>query len=157
MLSIWNRKFSRGDVFRPPTVFSYYSPDYEVPGAKTLGPEFQILYTTTTVRRANVVNTLIYLGVLSGANNPTGTRLHWEEFDPVWDETNLTEDERATKVINILDARLLHGTMSAQMRATIKTAALSITSATGDPFWRQRRSEMAAYLILTSPHYDVQR
>ncbi|HVF44231.1 MAG TPA: DUF1800 domain-containing protein [Pyrinomonadaceae bacterium] len=144
-------------VFQPPTVFSYYSPDYEVPGAKMNGPAFQILYTTTTIRRANVVNTLIYLGVLSGTNNPTGTRLHWEEFDPVWDEANLTEDERATKLTNILDARLLHGTMSAQMRAAVKTAMLGISSVSSDQFWRQRRSEMAAYLIVTSPHYDVQR
>jgi uncharacterized protein (DUF1800 family) len=59
-------------VFQPPTVFSYYMPDYEVPGAKMLGPAFQILYTTTTVRRANVMNTLIYSGIGTGANNPTG-------------------------------------------------------------------------------------
>lgn len=144
-------------VFQPPTVFSYYSPDYEVPGAKMLGPEFQILYTTTTVRRANVVNTLIYLGVLSGTNNPTGTTLTWAELNAVWDETNLTEDQRATKLIDILDMRLLHGTMSAQMRASIKTAMLSISSTSSDQFWRQRRSQMAAYLIATSPHYDVQR
>jgi uncharacterized protein (DUF1800 family) len=144
-------------VFQPPTVFSYYSPDYEVPGAKMLGPSFQILYTTTTIRRANVVNTLIYLGILPGTNNPTGTQLTWAELNAVWGETNLTEDERATKVINMLDARLLHGTMSAQMRATIKTAVLSISSATSDQFWPQRRSQMAAYLIVTSPQYDVQR
>jgi hypothetical protein len=68
-------------VFQPPTVFSYYSPDYEVPGAKTLGPEFQILYTTTTVRRANVVNTLVYVGVVPGANNPTGTTLTWARHE----------------------------------------------------------------------------
>jgi uncharacterized protein (DUF1800 family) len=144
-------------VFQPPTVFSYYSPDYEVPGAKTLGPEFQILYTTTTVRRANLVNTLVYVGVVPGANNPTGTTLTWAELNAVWGETNLTEDERATKLLNMLDARLLHGAMSAQMRAAIKTAMLSISSTSSDQFWPQRRSQMAAYLILTSPHYDVQR
>ena len=144
-------------VFQPPTVFSYYSPDYEVPGAKMLGPSFQILYTTTTIRRANIVNTLIFNGILSGTNNPTGTKLTWDELNAVWGETNLTEDERFTKFINMLDARLLHGTMTAQMRATIKTAVLSITPVTSDQFWPQRRSQMAAYLILTSPQYDVQR
>lgn len=144
-------------VFQPATVFSYYSPDYEVPGEKTLGPAFQILYTTTTIRRANVANRLIFLGVVPGGNNPTGTTLMWGDLNAVWDEPNLTEDERATKLVNILDARLLHGTMSAQTRAAIKTAMLSISSTSSDQFWRQRRSQMAAYLILTSPHYDVQR
>lgn len=144
-------------VFQPPTVFSYYSPDYEVPGAKTLGPAFQILYTTTSVRRANVVNRLVYSGVAAGPNNPTGTTLTWGELNAVWGETNLTEDQRATKLLDILDARLMHNSMSAQMRAVIKTAMLSITLANTDQFWPQRRSQMAAYLILTSPHYDVQR
>lgn len=144
-------------IFQPPTVFSYYSPDYEVPGAKTLGPAFQILYTTTTIRRANVVNRLIYLGIVPGTNNPTGTTLTWAELNAIWDETNLTEDARADKLVNVLDSRLLHGTMSAQMRASIKTAMLSISPVSSDQFWRQRRSQMAAYLILTSPHYDVQR
>ncbi|HVF67724.1 MAG TPA: DUF1800 domain-containing protein [Pyrinomonadaceae bacterium] len=145
-------------VFQPPTVFSYYSPDYEVPGAKTTGPAFQILYTTTTIRRANVANRLIYSGIAPGSNNPTGTTLMWAELNAIWDDTNLpNEDARAAKLIDVLDMRLLHGTMSAQMRAAIKTAMFGISSVSSDQFWRQRRSQMAAYLILTSPHYDVQR
>ena len=50
-------------IFQPTTVFSYYQPGYEVPGTKILGPAFGILSTTTTLRRANNINTLIYTGV----------------------------------------------------------------------------------------------
>jgi uncharacterized protein (DUF1800 family) len=53
-------------IFQPSTVFSYYQPGYEVPGTKILGPAFGILSTSTTLRRANDINTLVYTGV---ANN----------------------------------------------------------------------------------------
>ena len=39
------------------------SPRYEVPGTKILGPAFGILSTSTTLRRANDINTLVYTGV----------------------------------------------------------------------------------------------
>src|SRR6185369_9197791 len=57
-------------IFQPPTVFSYYQPGYEVPGTKILGPSFGILTTTTTPRRANNINTLIFNGV-SANTTPT--------------------------------------------------------------------------------------
>ena len=47
-------------IFQPATVFSYYQPGYEVPGTKILGPAFGILSTSTTLRRANDINTLVY-------------------------------------------------------------------------------------------------
>jgi hypothetical protein len=143
-------------LFQPPTVFSYYSPDYEVPGTKTSGPAFQILYTTTTLRRANVVNTLIYSGILSGPNNPTGTQLTWVTPDSLSGSfgTPLT-DEQATALVNYFDALLMHGAMPAQMRGAVKSAVLSVSS--NDALAVRHRSQTAAYLVLTSPHYDVQR
>jgi uncharacterized protein (DUF1800 family) len=142
-------------LFQPPTVFSYYSPEYEVPGTKTTGPAFQILYTTTTIRRANTVNTLIYSGILAGTNNPSGTRLTWTALDALSLDTSKSVDERATDLVNYVDALLLHGTMSAPMRESIKTAVKAIPET--DPLVARKRSQAAAYLILTSPHYDVQR
>ena len=143
-------------LFQPPTVFSYYSPDYEVPGTKTLGPAFQILYTTTTIRRANLVNQLVYSGVPPALpNNPTGTQLTWVTPDALAGEPGKTDEERATNLVNHLDALLLHGTMSAQMREAIKTEIKSHTDI--DSLWIRHRSQAAAYLVLTSPHYDVQR
>ena len=142
-------------LFQPPTVFSYYSPDYEVPGTKTLGPAFQILYTTTTIRRANLANQLVYSGVPSGRNNPTGTQLTWVVPDALASDPNKNDEERATNLVNYLDALLLHGTMSAQVRESIKTEIKAHTPI--DSLWIRHRSQAAAYLVLTSPHYDVQR
>ncbi len=59
-------------IFSPPTVFSYYQPEYEVPGTKIQGPAFGILSTSTTLRRANDINSLVYTGV---ASNTTPTAL----------------------------------------------------------------------------------
>lgn len=143
-------------LFLPPTVFSYYSPDYEVPGTKTSGPAFQILYTTTTLRRANIVNTLIYSGVLSGANNPTGTQLTWVAPDALSGQFGQAlTDAQATSLVNYYDALLLHGTMPAQMREAVKTAVKAVVPQ--DALAVRHRSQAAAYLVLTSPHYDVQR
>jgi hypothetical protein len=54
-----------------------------------------------------------------------------------------------------MDALLLHGTMPAQVRESIKTAVKAVPES--DPLARRKRSQAAAYLVLTSPHYDVQR
>jgi uncharacterized protein (DUF1800 family) len=137
-------------VFQPPTVFSYYSPDYEAPGAKMLGPAFQILYTTTTVRRANVVNTLVYSGIGTGANNPTGTQLDFSSLMAL-----ATSDTTGAQLVDRLNALLLHGTMSAPVRASILSAVTAIP--TSDANFARKRVQAAAYLITTSPQYDVQR
>lgn len=142
-------------LFQPATVFSYYSPDYEVPGSKTLGPAFQILYTTTTLRRANIVNTLVYAGIASGANNPSGTQLNFAALDALSGEAGKTDDERATNLVNYLDALLLHGTMPSQAREAVRAAVKAVPAS--DPNFARKRSQAAAYLVATSPHYDVQR
>jgi hypothetical protein len=50
---------------------------------------------------------------------------------------------------------LLHGTMSTEMRAEV-TSAVSSIAVTQANFAR-RRAQMAAYLVITSPQYEVQK
>jgi uncharacterized protein (DUF1800 family) len=137
-------------VFQPPTVFSYYTPEYEVPGTKTLGPAFQILYTTTTLRRANIVNTLVYSGIVTGANNPSGTQLDFSAL-----AASATSDQTGGQLVDQLNALLLHGTMSPVMRASMMTAVQSISNV--DSSFARKRAQAAVYLVVTSPQYDVQR
>ena len=149
---------TRGDLlaqldqsaYRPPTVFSYYSPDYEVPGTKTVGPAFQILYTTTTLRRANIVNTLIYSGIPVGANNPSGTQLNFAALAALADS-----DRTGAQLVDTLNALLLHGTMTPTMRAAILANVTAFP--VSEPDFAIKRARSAAYLVVTSPHYDVQR
>jgi uncharacterized protein (DUF1800 family) len=137
-------------VYQPTTVFSYYMPDYEVPGTKLLGPTFQILSTSTTLRRANVANTLVYSGIATGTNNPTGTQLNFASLDAL-----ASADTSGGQLVDQLNTLLLHGTMSQAARNAILTAVTSVPA--GDASATRRRVLTAVYLVATSPQYDVQR
>jgi hypothetical protein len=139
-------------IFLPPTVFSYYQPGYEIPGLKKLGPAFGILSTSTTLRRANNVNTIVYTGVApttTSTDRPRGTSL---------DLTNLEAIANSNPggIADQLNALMLHGTMSTQMRTSLITAMTAINDA--DLALRARkRARTAVYLVATSSQYDIQR
>ena len=142
-------------IFQPPTVFSYYQPGYEVPGAKLLGPAFGILSTTTTLRRANDINTLVFTGVSSNTSptaaspdRPRGTSIDIANLEAL--------AGNPADVVNALDALLLHGTMNAQMRSSIITALNAINDSNVTTR-NQKRARTAVYLVATSSQYDVER
>jgi uncharacterized protein (DUF1800 family) len=139
------------DLFRPATVFSYYQPDYEVPGTRMLGPAFGILSTATTLRRANVVNSFIYSGITAttGTNTdrPRGTSLDLASLEAMASNPGAIVDQ-----LNVL---MLHGTMSTQMRNSIITAMNAIP--TSDANFARKRAQAALYLVATSSQYDIQR
>lgn len=142
-------------IFQPATVFSYYQPGYEVPGTKILGPAFGILSTTTTLRRANAINTLTYSGVSTNTtptpaspDRPRGTSIDIANLEAL--------AGNPVDVVNALDALLLHGTMNAQMRTSIITAMNAINDANVTTR-NQKRARAAVYLVATSSQYDIQR
>lgn len=130
-------------LFMPATVFSYYSPGYEVPGAGLTGPAFEILSTSTALRRANVLNQLIYTGINAGANNPTGTRLDLTSLE------SLAGDP--AQLVAALDSLLMHNTMSPAARDAIIAAVIN----TGTD--ARKRAQAAVYLVASSHQYQVQR
>jgi uncharacterized protein (DUF1800 family) len=134
-------------LFLPATVFSYYSPTYEVPGTNLLGPSFEILSTSTSLRRANTINQLIYTGITAGANNPTGTQLNLSSLDAL--------AANPAQLLDALDSLLMHNTLSASARTSITTALNSIPAT--DANYARKRVQAAAYLIATSHQYQVQR
>jgi len=142
-------------IYQPATVFSYYQPHYEVPGTKILGPAFGILSTTTTLRRANDINTLIFNGVSTtttptvlSPDRPRGTSIDLANLQAL--------AGNPINVVNALDALLLHGTMNPQMRTSIINAMNTINDA--DENTRNlKRARTAVYLVATSSQYDVQR
>src|SRR5688572_17887836 len=113
-------------IFQPTTVFSYYQSEYEVPGFKMLGPAFGILSTSTTLRRANNINTLIYTGVSANLTTPTafspdrpkGTSVDLANLEALASTPDAIADQ--------LNALMLHGTMSTEVRNSIITAMNAI-------------------------------
>jgi uncharacterized protein (DUF1800 family) len=144
-------------IFQPATVFSYYQPGYEVPGTKILGPAFGILSTSTTLRRANDINTLVYIGVTANTtptaaspDRPRGTSIDISNLEA------LAVTPGDFQLTNALNALLFHGTMSTQVRDSIVTAMNAITDATLTTR-HQKRARVAVYLAATASQYDIQR
>jgi len=142
-------------IFQPATVFSYYQPAYEVPGTKILGPAFGILSTSTTLRRANDINTLVYSGVAANTSptaaspdRPRGTSIDIANLEALAGNPG--------DVADALNSLLLHGTMSAQVRTSLITAMNAINDATVSTR-NQKRARVAVYLAATSSQYDIQR
>ncbi|MFN2596319.1 MAG: DUF1800 family protein, partial [Pyrinomonadaceae bacterium] len=134
-------------VFLPPTVFSYYTPLYQVPGTTLYGPAFEILSTSTTLRRANTVNTLVYQGISTNANTPAGTQVNLNNL------TALADNPSA--MVDALNALLLHNTMSAAMKSQVLSAVNGIPAT--DAGYQLKRARTAVYLVATSQQYQVQR
>ncbi len=135
------------DVFSPPSVFSYFSPFGGVPGTTLRGPEFGLLNTSTAVRRANFVNTIVFSRIAASTNypfNPTGTALDFSEFEP------LAGNPQA--LLDSLNTLMLCGRMSAEMRSALLTAINAVPASNAS-----RRVRTAVYLIATSSQYQVER
>jgi uncharacterized protein (DUF1800 family) len=131
------------DVYRPPTVFSYFPADYTVPGTTLFGPQFGILTTTTALRRANFLNTIINNGIaVSQPNAPTGTQLNLSSLQAL--------AGTPLNLVNELDRLMMHGTMSQGMKNSIVTAISTTTDAGA-------RTRMAVYLVASSSQYQIER
>jgi hypothetical protein len=133
------------DVFRPPSVFSYFSPAGTVPGSGGVrGPEFATFTTATAVRWINFVNTMVFSRIGVSANAPGGTAIDISELMPT--------AGRPSELVAALDQLLLHNSMSPAMRDAIVSAVLAVPES--NPLKRVRT---AVYLVLSSSQYQVQR
>jgi hypothetical protein len=139
------------DVFRSQSVFNYYPPTYIVPVTNILGPEFYIMTTSTALRRANFMNTIVFNTIPAttppNTLTPFGTSIDLSEMQAL-----ATADLTGAQLVEALNKKLMHGAMSAEMRNIITTAVVAAPS--NNPLLRART---AVYLIATSSQYQVQR
>ncbi len=149
--------------FQSPTVFNYYPPGYVIPGTALLGPEFALMTTGTAIQRTNFVNRFTYTTVgtpavpvpisVSLPNSPSGTSLDFSDL-----QTLSAADPTGNDLVDELNRRMMHGTMSPQMKSTILTAVTAVTqSATPTAAQTLARVQQAIYLVATSSQYQVQR
>jgi uncharacterized protein (DUF1800 family) len=129
-----------------PTVFNFYSPDYEPPGpianARLVAPEFQILNAVFAITLPNTLNTLI--------TNGTGRfRLNLTDFEALAHDTGALVDR--------LDLLFTHGTLSAPSRTAILNALNGITAGMvpANSSLGQQRVRLGLHLILLSPDYAI--
>lgn len=133
------------DIFRSPSVFNYYPPDYEVPGeAGLLGPAFGIFNTRTSLNRANFVNRLVFGNIPPAPpDRPAGTSIDLGPWSAL--ATN------PAALVSDLNCLLLACSMSTAMQNEVINAVNAVS-----PTDLLLRAQTAIYLIATSSHYSVQ-
>jgi len=150
---ISNRVAGSGqNLLFPPTVFSYFSPEYIIPGANLLGPEFNILTTSTTFDRVNLLNT-ITCGVITSTNpcvQISGTTsINYAPFALL--AANPDAPDQLLDRLNIL---MLRSTMTPEYRTRLLNA---INAVANDANRDLNRARTAIYLIAASSQYQVQK
>lgn len=142
------------NAFNPMSVFNYYPFDYMVPGTTLPGPQFGIYTTGTSIGRMNSINTMVFsqLNVNTSNNGnyaPFGTKLQFTEAQNI-----SISDPTGNRLVDYLNAKMMHGSMSPEMRQSILTAVNAIGTTTANHL---TRAQTAVYLIATSSQYQVQR
>ena len=132
------------DIFNPPSVFSYFSPFGGVSGSTLRGPEFGLLNTSTALRRANFVNTMVFGKIAVSANAPMGTSLYLSSYE------DLANDPAA--MVQELNILMMAGGMSPEMRDAIIAAVTAVPASNPS-----KRVRTAVYLIGSSAQYQVGR
>jgi uncharacterized protein (DUF1800 family) len=130
---------------RAPTVFNFFSPDYQPQGAmselRLKGPEFEITTDATVVLVANYLRNII-----NGSMGPTENRT---TIDLAYEQSIAGNP---AQLVDHLNALLMGGTMSPAMRTIIVDAVTKIPA--GSPLERART---AIYLVVNSPEYVIQK
>jgi hypothetical protein len=152
-LGWWWGETLRQHMFRAPSVFNFYPPDYPVAGTALVGPAFGIHNANTALARLNYLTYLLDWGGTqpadSGAANPLGTVVNLSAYTA--DATD------AAVLVDRLSNLALGRTLPTAARAEVIRATAWWTSSNDATSWRTNRVKTAAFLIYGSPHYQVQR
>jgi len=136
-------------AFMAPTVFNFYPPDFVSPGTSFVGPEFGLYTTGTAVTRINFGNAIFFgrIDVNAERRVTAGTSVSLAEM-----ASFAAADPTGNQLLDMLNLRMMHGTMSPQMRSTILGVVATVPES--NPLLRAQR---AVYLVATSSQYQVQR
>jgi uncharacterized protein (DUF1800 family) len=150
-LGWWWGDALRQHVFRPPSVFNFYPPNYPVAGTALVGPAFGIHNANTALERLNYLTYLLdWGGSAPSADVPAarGTRVVLDSF--------LADATDAARLVDRLSNLALGTTLAPGPRAQVINAVQWWTPANSSE-WQLRRVRAAAYLVFGSPNYQVQR
>ncbi|HEX8565542.1 MAG TPA: DUF1800 domain-containing protein [Pyrinomonadaceae bacterium] len=142
------------NVWNPPTVFNYFPPDYVVPGTDIVGPEFALANTGSSFARINITNTLVFNQVpfqQPTAATPSPTQPCGTSIDLAEATALAAADPTGNSLIEALNTKMMHGTMSEAMKGKIRPA-INVAGMTA-----LQKAQQAVYLVATSSQYQVQR
>lgn len=155
-LGWWWGEGLRQHVFRPPSVFNYYPPDYPIAGTSLVGPAFGIHNANAALQRINFINYLMFWGGSQpNASVPRalGTRVSLRPFTPYAADAGVLVDR--------ISRLLLGEVLPADQRAAIVSAVEAYPVDTRTRSARDasliNRVRQAAFLVLSTPQYHVIR
>jgi uncharacterized protein (DUF1800 family) len=137
-------------LFNSGSVFNFFSPLYEIPAADfntpptapLSGPEFQIFTSASSLARVNDIESVIF-----SPSFDAHTRIDLSAYAAI-----AGNDSDLGIMVDAMNLQLLHGTTLPEMRTAILTAVSARPS--DDPMGR---AQTAAYLVVSSSQYQVQR
>ena len=138
--------FPLGQVpMHSPTVFNFFSPDYQAPGALAekglTSPEFQITTESTAITSANFLQRAIFERLGPPANQIS---------------LDLTKEEELAadpgQLVDHLNLLLMSNSMTPEMRKILLRAVGKIPEGQ-----RTARARTAIYLVINSPEYAVEK
>jgi hypothetical protein len=147
-----------------PTVFNFFFPDYQFPGALTTAglttPEFQLTSDTTLAWQMNFIEGGLFgsnsgnTNGMSSFNNGGGAIVL--DLGP-WMTPAYTSNAGLSSLVDALNSLLCGGQLSAAAKTQIVNYASTLAYTT--PTYTQMRDRVRAvtHLILTSPDFNIQR
>ena len=138
-------------LFRPPSVFNFYPPDFPVAGTTLRGPAFGIQNANSGMQRLNFLTYLLFWnGSAPDSTVPgaTGTRINTTAFEPDAGQSDV--------LVGRLAALCCGARLSPAARAEVVRAVETIAAdAQRNPGWARDRVLQAAYLLWASPAHQV--
>jgi hypothetical protein len=151
-LGWWWGEELRQHAFRSPSVFNFYPPDYPVAGTALVGPAFALHSTNAALQRVNYVNYLVFWdGSAPSSDVPgaLGTKANLSPF--------LADATDPAKLVDRISLLALGEPLPTTARSAVIAAVQAYTPQNSGSSLAINRVRQAAYLIFSSPQYQIVR
>lgn len=151
-LGWWWGEELRQHMFRSPSVFNYYPPDYPVAGTTLVGPAFGIHNANTALQRVNFVNYLLFWNgsdPSTSVPDAVGTRVDLQAF--------LADADDPGRLVDRLSLLALGELLPSVARGAVIDAVAAYPVQSGSTADRTSRVRQAAYLVFASPQFQLIR
>ena len=147
---------------RSPTVFNFFYPDFQFPGALASAglttPEFQLTSDTSVALQMNFLEA----GILNNGNNTNGLSSYYNANGAIvldvgpWMGTNYTADTNVAALVDALGSALLAGELASGAKTNIVNYVTNNFPPSSST-WRRDRVRAVVHQLINSPDYTIQR